>query len=242
MADADSSTFDSQSTSHSGVDEFAPYDDIRRHAHDDLVHLAEDLGLQPDDNASSDALRALIAARIELLRATPIEVLRELVVWGGRSAPTGATRMTPVVDGDYLYAIDGRKPRDNALTCIDLKTGKSMWRWLPVFDEEIDDNGEKRTASFGIGLGSLLKVGDRYLLLAENGHLLLMKLSHEKRETLARAWLFCARDTWALPPLVDGLLYVNQNQRDSLAKTKPRLICYDLRQETKPWRDIRCIE
>jgi len=94
MADADSSTFDSQSTSHSGVDEFAPYDDIRRHAHDDLVHLAEDLGLQPDDNASSDALRALIAARIELLRATPIEVLRELVVWGGRSAPTGATRMS----------------------------------------------------------------------------------------------------------------------------------------------------
>ncbi len=94
MADADSSTFDSQRTSGSHIDEFAPYNDLRRHAHDDLVHLAEDLGLQPDDNASSDALRALIAARIELLRATPIDVLRELVVWGGRAAPAEATRMS----------------------------------------------------------------------------------------------------------------------------------------------------
>jgi len=94
MASADSATFQSRSASGSGADEFAPYDDLGRHAHDDLVHLAEDLGLRPDDNASSDALRALIAARIEILRETPIEVLRELVVWGNRPAPTEATRMS----------------------------------------------------------------------------------------------------------------------------------------------------
>lgn len=146
----------------------------------------------------------------------------------------GSHFMTPVVYGDHMYAIDGMNRRSIALTCIDLKTGKSTWRWSPVFDEAIEINGEKRTASFGIGLGSLLKVGDRYLLLTENGHLLMMKLTPDKHETAARTWLFGAQETWALPPLVDGLLYVNQNQRDSISKTKPRLICYDLRQETKP--------
>jgi len=41
--------------------------------------------------------------------------------------------------------------------------------------------------------------------------------------------LFLSRDTWALPVLSRGLLYVSQNNPDLLNKISPRLLCYDLR-------------
>jgi hypothetical protein len=40
--------------------------------------------------------------------------------------------------------------------------------------------------------------------------------------------LFSAPETWALPALSRGLLYVSQNAPGS-GGTQPRLICYDLR-------------
>ena len=45
---------------------------------------------------------------------------------------------------------------------------------------------------------------------------------------VARAWLFAARESWDLPVLSRGLLYVVQNTRDTLHATSPRLLCYDL--------------
>ena len=38
-----------------------------------------------------------------------------------------------------------------------------------------------------------------------------------------------ARESWALPVLSRGLLYVVQNTRDVFNGTNPRLLCYDLR-------------
>ena len=46
---------------------------------------------------------------------------------------------------------------------------------------------------------------------------------------MSRARLFAARESWALPVLSRGLLYVMQNTRDVLQGTGPRLLCYDLR-------------
>jgi hypothetical protein len=45
----------------------------------------------------------------------------------------------------------------------------------------------------------------------------------------SRTWLFAARESWSLPVLSRGLLYVAQNTRDVLRATTPRLLCYDLR-------------
>ena len=45
----------------------------------------------------------------------------------------------------------------------------------------------------------------------------------------SRAWLFAARESWALPVLSRGLLYVVQNTRDIRTGAGPRLLCYDLR-------------
>ncbi len=44
-----------------------------------------------------------------------------------------------------------------------------------------------------------------------------------------RAWLMAARESWVLPVLSRGLLYVAQNTRDLLQGIGPRLLCYDLR-------------
>jgi outer membrane protein assembly factor BamB len=46
---------------------------------------------------------------------------------------------------------------------------------------------------------------------------------------VSRTWLFAARESWGLPVLSHGLLYVAQNTRDILTGARPRLICYDLR-------------
>jgi hypothetical protein len=77
--------------------------------------------------------------------------------------------------------------------------------------------------------GSLLSVDGQYLCLGEVGHLLWMDLTPKGYKELARSWLFAARESWALPVLSKGLLYVVQNTRDILSGAPPRLLCYDLR-------------
>jgi hypothetical protein len=56
-----------------------------------------------------------------------------------------------------------------------------------------------------------------------------MDLTPKGYQQVSRAWLFAARESWALPVLSRGLLYVVQNTRDMLQRTNPRLLCYDLR-------------
>jgi hypothetical protein len=45
-------------------------------------------------------------------------------------------------------------------------------------------------------------------------HLLWLDLSPKGYKELARAWLFAARETWSLPVLSHGLLYISQHSRD----------------------------
>ena len=61
------------------------------------------------------------------------------------------------------------------------------------------------------------------------GHLLWMNLTPKGYQEVSRARLFAARESWALPVLSRGLLYVMQNTRDVLQGAGPRLLCYDLR-------------
>ena len=77
--------------------------------------------------------------------------------------------------------------------------------------------------------GSLLSVDGQFLALGAMGHLLWLDLSPKGCREIARTWLFAARESWALPVLSRGLLYVCQNTRDVLNKVGPRLACYDLR-------------
>lgn len=79
-------------------------------------------------------------------------------------------------------------------------------------------------------------IGDRYwasmgssLCLGELGHLLWMDLTPKGYQEVSRARLFVARESWALPVLSRGLLYVVQNTRDFNTSARPLLLCYDVR-------------
>ena len=81
----------------------------------------------------------------------------------------------------------------------------------------------------GTARGSLLAADGQFLCLGELGHLLWMDLTPQGYREISRAWLVAARESWALPVLSRGLLYVVQNSRDLIRGTPPRLLCYDLR-------------
>jgi hypothetical protein len=77
--------------------------------------------------------------------------------------------------------------------------------------------------------GSLLAVDGHFLCLGELGHLLWLNLTPSGYRETARTWLFAADESWTLPVLSRGLLYVVQNSRDFVGGTEPRVLCYDLR-------------
>lgn len=132
---------------------------------------------------------------------------------------------TPVYRDGYLYGFDGRNEPDASLACVDVATGKVVWRETPEWMETVGT----REQVMGTYRGSLLAVDGSFLCLGEFGHLLWMDLTPKGYKQISRAWLFAARESWALPVLSRGLLYVSQNTRDLVRGTGPRLLCYDLR-------------
>jgi outer membrane protein assembly factor BamB len=132
---------------------------------------------------------------------------------------------TPIHRDGYLYGFDGRNEPDASLACVDVATGKIVWRETPEWQENF--GGRQQLVS--TYRGTLLAVDGHYLCLGELGHLLWLDLSPKGYKELARTWLFPARESWTLPVLSRGLLYVVQNTRDLTRVNGPRLLCYDLR-------------
>ncbi|MFN8007889.1 MAG: PQQ-binding-like beta-propeller repeat protein [Terriglobia bacterium] len=136
---------------------------------------------------------------------------------------------TPIIKDGYLYGFDGRNEPDASLVCVELTTGKVLWRETPEWQERIVVNGAERSQVLGTYRGSLLWADGRFLCLGELGHLLWLNLTPTGYQEVSRTQLFLARESWTLPILSRGLLYVCQNSRDVLSGTGPRLLCYDLR-------------
>ena len=67
------------------------------------------------------------------------------------------------------------------------------------------------------------------LCLGETGSLHWLKLTPEGCEETARAQLFYALNTWSLPVVSHGLLYVPQYSESLDRKSGRRVLCYDLR-------------
>jgi outer membrane protein assembly factor BamB len=132
---------------------------------------------------------------------------------------------TPIHQDGYLYGFDGRNEQDASLACLEAASGKVVWRAVPEWPESIGG----RQQVVGLYRGTLLAVDGQFLCLGELGHLAWMDLSPKGYTEVSRAWLFAARESWALPVLSRGLLYVVQNTPDVLNGTRPRLLCYDLR-------------
>jgi outer membrane protein assembly factor BamB len=136
---------------------------------------------------------------------------------------------TPIYKDGYLYGFDGRNEPDASLACIDVSSGKAVWRKSPEWEELIMSSGQPQRQLVGTYRGSLLAVDGQFLCLGELGHLLWMDLTPKGYQEVSRARLFMARESWALPVLSHGLLYVVQNTRDVMSGARPRLLCYDLR-------------
>jgi outer membrane protein assembly factor BamB len=155
-----------------------------------------------------------------------IEVQRDFtykVLWTQRDV--GLHFDTAVYRSGYLYAFDGRNEPDASLVCIDARTGEVKWRETPEWSEKVQGRDESMSSY----RGSLLSVDGQFLCLGEMGHLQWLDLTPKGYREVARAWLFAARESWALPVLSRGLLYVCQNARDVINRAGPRLLCYDLR-------------
>jgi outer membrane protein assembly factor BamB len=136
---------------------------------------------------------------------------------------------TPIHRGGCLYGFDGRNEPDASLACVDAASGKVVWRATPEWNETITVRGQPRQQLMSTYRGSLLAADGRFLCLGELGHLLWMALTPKGYKEVSRGWLFAARESWTLPVLSRGLLYVVQNTRDILGGAGPRLLCYDLR-------------
>lgn len=135
------------------------------------------------------------------------------VVWTAEKF--GAYFMTPIVRDGCIFGFDGQQPRLAELVCYDVETGKELWR---------DDLASK------FGRGSLLSMPDSVLCLGEFGDLARLDLSRSGVKVVQSAKLFHAPETWTLPALSDGRLYICQNARSADGKA-PRLICYDFSRE-----------
>jgi len=123
--------------------------------------------------------------------------------------------MTPLVRDGCIFGFAGQSERLAELVCHNLASGKELWR---------SDLGG------GFGRASLLAVDGGVLSLGEFGDLAWLELSVKGPAIKSRAKLFNAPETWTLPALSRGLLYVSQNEQGA-GGTKPRIICYDLRGE-----------
>ena len=145
-------------------------------------------------------------------------------------SPELGTHWTTAIHKDgYLYGFHGRHEPEATLVCLELETGKVMWREQILLEESVEIGGAKQDIPFVSGRASLLVVDGNVLCLGEWGHLVWMDLSPVGVQILSRTWLTKSRYTWGMPVLSQGLLYINQNERSPVTGTEPRLLCYDLR-------------
>jgi outer membrane protein assembly factor BamB len=107
---------------------------------------------------------------------------------------------TPVVAGGHLYMVNGAATLVNpaiTLRCVELKTGKVTWEKKNV--------GKYHAAILRCGPAGR----ERLLMLDDNGYLTLFEPDPAGYKELARAKA-CGK-TWAHPALVDGHLYLRDD-------------------------------
>lgn len=117
--------------------------------------------------------------------------------------------MTPIHHDGYVYGSSGRHDYNAELRCVQLATGKVMWR----------EEGLTRT--------SLLMVDGHFVCLGEDGVLRLLKVNPQKYDEVSQVELvdpetqrpLLKYPCWAAPILSHGLMYLRGDDR---------LVCVEL--------------
>jgi outer membrane protein assembly factor BamB len=102
---------------------------------------------------------------------------------------------TPIYHDGYVYGCSGRHTQNADLRCIELATGKIMWR-KPALT---------RT--------SLMMVDGHFICLGEDGELRLLKVDPKKYDEVAHMETGLEYPCWAAPVLSHGLLYLRGADR-----------------------------
>ncbi len=105
-----------------------------------------------------------------------------------------------VLVGNTLFGFNGRQEYGQSFRAADLRSGKVLW------------------VQEGMPAGSVTRVGDRLLLLLETGELVMIAVSDQKFEVLAKAQIF-GSETRSYPAIARGLFY---------ARDQDNLICLRL--------------
>jgi len=136
---------------------------------------------------------------------------------------------TPIHHKGYLYGFD-EVNRDNCgLVCLEMSTGRQLWREVPEWKETITRDGKQTQRTVNAGRATIILADGRFLLLGEEGQLAWIGPSPEGYKELAKTRLFDAAQTWTPPAISYGLLYIRQNTVDRSTKAPPRILCYDFR-------------
>jgi outer membrane protein assembly factor BamB len=157
------------------------------------------------------------------------------LIW--QNPKIGVHWMTPVNHEGHLYAVDGERENNIRLICVNADTGSELWsQTLTWEDLTLTRNlGRSNPVRLGFLRGSLLRTPQGFIGLGELGTLLSLQLSPQTATIRAQAPLFYATNTWSLPAISRGLLYVCQQGQDMdiSQNAGPRILCFDLR-PTKP--------
>ena len=109
---------------------------------------------------------------------------------------------TPVYHQGNLYGFHGRQEEGGELRCVEVKTGKVQW---------------KRT---GTGCGWIIRARNRFLVMEENGMMLLLESNSQACQILAG---FQALDgpIRAVPAYSEGMLYCRDNKQLKALQLRP---------------------
>ncbi len=132
---------------------------------------------------------------------------------------------TPVFHEGHLYTFSGEKEKTCQLVCHEAATG--VQKWKQQFNWEYAAGGQ--TLPMGLYRGSLLRVDGRFLAMGEWGTVCWLDLSPAGARLLSKFQPFVATQSWTLPAISRGLLYVTQNEADKMDAAPTRLHCFDLR-------------
>ena len=149
-------------------------------------------------------------------------------VW--KEPALGCHWTTPVYKDGFIYAFSGEKDRSCQLVCHDVTNGQEKWSKQFTWDQA---NPGGADLPMGLYRGSLLLVGGKFLCMGEWGTLCWLDLTPQGADMLSKFQPFTATQSWTLPALSRGLLYVSQNEPDRVTKAPSRLLCFDLRKGAK---------
>ncbi|NCG27721.1 MAG: hypothetical protein GWP42_09285, partial [Verrucomicrobiales bacterium] len=134
--------------------------------------------------------------------------------------------MTPLVIEGHIYGFAGRNKPDVQFKCARVKDGEILWEDDMQYQQKVQ--GRNLTLSFF--RGSLLNCDGRVFALGEDGVFAELKISPKEVKVTSRSQLFIAEQSWALPVIHRGLLYICQHTKGFVDNTVPRIICYDFRE------------